>query len=106
MPKYIEVEELLRQDFQDYSKTDVENAINSCPAADVAPVTHARWIEADKLLRLKADDITTEIRGMRAWVDLVELIEFIEKESVEGELSVKDSEEMDLKGERDAERID
>ena len=38
MKKYVEVEELKSQDFQDYSKTDVEYAINNCPKANVVEV--------------------------------------------------------------------
>jgi hypothetical protein len=35
MAKFIDVEVLKQQDFQDYSKTDVEYAIDHCPIADV-----------------------------------------------------------------------
>ena len=45
MKEYVDVEVLKQQDFQDFSNTDVMQAINHCPRADVEPVVHGRWVE-------------------------------------------------------------
>lgn len=37
MKEYVDVQVLKQQDFQDYSKTDVQYAIDHCPRADVVP---------------------------------------------------------------------
>ena len=42
MARYIDAELLKQQDFQDYSKTDVEYAIDHCPTADVVEVVHCK----------------------------------------------------------------
>lgn len=53
MKEYIDVEVLKKQDFQDYSNTDVEYAIDHCPRADVAPraeVAREIFAEIEKLI--------------------------------------------------------
>ena len=40
--RYIDAELLKQQDFQDYSKTDVEYAIDHCPTADVVEVVRCK----------------------------------------------------------------
>lgn len=42
MKEYVDVQVLKQQDFQDYSNTDVEYAIDHCPRADVAEVVRCR----------------------------------------------------------------
>ena len=37
MKEYVDVKVLKQQDFQDYSREDVEYAIDYCPRADVVP---------------------------------------------------------------------
>lgn len=74
--KYIEVEILKHQDFQDFSKTDVENAIENCPLANRASFeelnafihkTQHEWLEKEYEHKTKmtlseyvADKITEE----------------------------------------------
>ncbi len=43
MSRYIDADVFKEQDFQDYSSSDVEYAINHCPTADVAEVKHGYW---------------------------------------------------------------
>ena len=40
MSRYVDVDVLKRQDFQDYSDSDVEYAIDHCPTADVVEVKY------------------------------------------------------------------
>ena len=40
MSRYVDVDVLKKQDFQDYSNSDVEYAIDHCPTADVVEVKH------------------------------------------------------------------
>lgn len=40
MSRYVDVDVLKKQDFQDYSDSDVEYAIDHCPTADVVEVKH------------------------------------------------------------------
>lgn len=44
MAKFVDVEVLKKQDFQDYSKTDVEHAIDNCPSADVKEDKLGVWV--------------------------------------------------------------
>ena len=44
MKEYVDVQVLKQQDFQDYSKTDVQYAIDHCPRADVVPRKYAEWV--------------------------------------------------------------
>lgn len=45
--KYIDAEILKQQDFQDFSNTDVFNAINDCPAAKVRGIVYGKWIRKE-----------------------------------------------------------
>ena len=42
MSRYVDVDILKKQDFQDYSDTDVEYAIDHCPTADVVKVVRCK----------------------------------------------------------------
>lgn len=57
MAKFIDVEVLKQQDFQDYSKTDVEYAIDHCPIADV--------IETETAVSVAAQIVMYAIREYR-----------------------------------------
>jgi hypothetical protein len=57
MAKFIDVEVLKQQDFQDYSKTDVEYAIDLCPIADV--------IETETAVSVAAQIVMEAIREYR-----------------------------------------
>ena len=56
MPKYIDADILKQQDFQDFSNTDVMNAIDRCPAADVKPVVRGEWENKKHIIAL--DNVT------------------------------------------------
>lgn len=43
MEKYININVLKQQDFQDFSQTDVFYAIDHCPTVELKPVIHAYW---------------------------------------------------------------
>lgn len=44
MSRYIDVDKLKKQDFQDYSPEDVMSAIDSTPTANVVRVRHGKWL--------------------------------------------------------------
>lgn len=44
MTKYIEIEELKKQNFNNFSITDIMQAIDNCPIANVEPIIHAHWM--------------------------------------------------------------
>ena len=61
--KYIDAEILKQQDFQDFSNTDVFNAINDCPAAKVRKITVGKWND-----EFNCSNCGVKIYDKRYWV--------------------------------------
>lgn len=56
MSRYIDADELKKQDFQDYSPEDVEYAIDHCPTADMAEVRHSCFAKRRTLKNTRRSD--------------------------------------------------